>query len=312
MRRARPEIKTSATSGLSTATRRKVPESISSTRLVAITRALLTEVLPVSTASPPAPPAYRPGGGSRAGLHPEIAARQRLLAWPVYRQPDLEVRLAGPGDDVDVPAVAPDDDAVTHVEPEARALADTLRRKERLEDALPVLLRDARAVVGDLYQYQVALAARPEPDAAGPLGARDGVYGIVHKVGPDLVELAPVGGDARHFRVVVALDLYAFELVAEHDQRVVQAPVHVHGLHRGAVHVRVPLHRLHDPGDAPRATLDLINEFGHVQRRLQVAQRVGVQLRRHGLDEGFEKGGVQPGADAGSSQFPALGDAPVL
>src|SRR5215210_1497185 len=53
LRLARPEMKTSATSGISTATRRKVSESISRTRVGDMARALWIEVFPVSTASPP-------------------------------------------------------------------------------------------------------------------------------------------------------------------------------------------------------------------------------------------------------------------
>src|SRR5690349_19145529 len=73
------------------------------------------------------------------------------------RQVDLEPRVAGPGLDLDVAAVALDDDAVRDVQAEPRALAHRLGREERLEDPLEVLLRDAGAGVADLDQDVAAV-----------------------------------------------------------------------------------------------------------------------------------------------------------
>ena len=62
---------------------------------------------------------------------------------------------------MDVPAVAPHDDAVAHVQAEPGTFTDVLGAEERLEDACVVLLWNARPVVGDLDQHAVTLAARP-------------------------------------------------------------------------------------------------------------------------------------------------------
>jgi hypothetical protein len=108
--------------------------------------------------------------------------------------------------------VAPDDDAVGDVEPEARPRADPLGRVERLEGARLKLLGDAGARIGDLHQHTVTFTRGPKPYASRCIlvgFARHRVYGVVYEVRPDLIELAPVGADAGQTLVIVALDLDA-------------------------------------------------------------------------------------------------------
>src|SRR2546422_9971243 len=68
-------------------------------------------------------------------------------------------------------------------------------------------------------------------------GALHGVDGVINQVRPDLVEFAAVGHDAWNSAVEFARDGDVFEFVAEHGQRIFDALVNVHFLHRGFVHV---------------------------------------------------------------------------
>src|SRR5919199_3425655 len=86
-------------------------------------------------------------GGARGTIRFRIVVHRR-----VNRQPNLEAGVAWLGDDADIPTVAADDDAVAHVQAEARALTDVLGGEERLEDALFNIFRYAGTVIRDLDQ----------------------------------------------------------------------------------------------------------------------------------------------------------------
>jgi hypothetical protein len=89
--------------------------------------------------------------------------------------------------------VSADDDPIAHVQTETCAHADILGSEERLEDAILDLLGDARSVVRDLDQQSITFVGRADPYAAGLIPVGNGIYGVVYKVRPNLVEFAPVG-----------------------------------------------------------------------------------------------------------------------
>src|SRR5829696_9622443 len=144
-----------------------------------------------------------------------------------YRQPDLKAGVAGSREDADIPTVSADDDPVAHVQTETCALADILGGEERLEDALLDLLGYAGSVVRDLDQQSIAFVGRAEPYAAGLVPVGNSIYGVVYQVRPNLVEFAPVGGDAGQTLVIVALDLDASWSVSEYRESVLESFVYV-------------------------------------------------------------------------------------
>ena len=79
---------------------------------------------------------------------------------------------------------------------------------------------------------------------------------VVEQVRPDLVELGAAHRQLRQRLVVVALDLdlRVLELVAEHDQRALEALVDVGADDVAAVHVGVGLDRLDEAGTCARWT----------------------------------------------------------
>ena len=150
------------------------------------------------------PTARTAGVDSRVVLDPSGGSGLRL-----HRQPDLEAGVAGSRDEPDVPAVSADDDPVAYVQTETCTLAYILGGEERLEDATLDLLGDAGPVVRDLDQQSIAFLCRAELYAAGLIPVGHGIYGVVYQVRPDLVEFAPVGGNAGQPLLIVALDLDA-------------------------------------------------------------------------------------------------------
>jgi hypothetical protein len=110
-------------------------------------------------------------------------------------------------------------DPPADVQPQAGALADRLGGVEGLQDVGGGGLGDAGAVVADLDQHPVAVAGGAHGQLAAAVHAVHGVGGVVDQVGPDLVELAGVGGQPGQGPVVVAHHLDArLQLVLEHGQ----------------------------------------------------------------------------------------------
>src|SRR5437868_4550862 len=72
-------------------------------------------------------------------------------------QPDLEASISGLGLDLDRAAMLPHD-TLHGVKAEPRALADTLRGEEWLEDMRQNFRRNARTIVGDLNHNAVVIA----------------------------------------------------------------------------------------------------------------------------------------------------------
>ena len=89
------------------------------------------------------------------------------------------------------------DDGVGDGQPEARALADLLRREERVEDLALGLLGHARPVVADLERDGVALFVVPRPDDQGAAAVRrhHRLFGVDHEVEQHLLDLVRVGED---------------------------------------------------------------------------------------------------------------------
>jgi EmrB/QacA subfamily drug resistance transporter len=152
--------------------------------------------------------------------------------------------------DRDCAAVPLFDDAPGDIETEPRAFADVLRRIEGFECSGRNLRRHPVAGVGDLDDEVRLVGTGREPQRAAAWHCIDGV---VDEVRPDLIELTWVSDDARHAVVVVAnhRDSRA-QLVAEHDQRALETVGDVEFLHRGAVELRVRLHRSDQLGDPSR------------------------------------------------------------
>src|SRR3954464_8327844 len=106
----------------------------------------------------------------------------------------MEDGPAGTAVEGDRAAMALLDDAPAGVEAETGAGPDLLGGEERVEDPVPILLRDARAVVADVDLHAVAVAARADRDRAGLPERLDRV---VEDVLPHLVELGAAPGGPR-------------------------------------------------------------------------------------------------------------------
>ena len=100
------------------------------------------------------------------------------------------------------------------VEAESGALADVLRREERLERAGLHVGWHAGAVVGDLDHHELRFGARRDADRAI---AVDSVDGVGDQVRPDLAELGRDGFDLWPVSATVrdesGRELYTIEVV---------------------------------------------------------------------------------------------------
>ena len=116
--------------------------------------------------------------------------------------------------------------------PRPGALADRLRREERVEDArLAASAGMPRSVVADLDETRWPWLARAHGD---PAASADGVDRVVDQVRPDLVELGPRRLDGRQVGVELAhdLDLLRAQLVRQQRERALEALVDVDRLAR--------------------------------------------------------------------------------
>ena len=171
----------------------------------------------------------------------------------------MERGAAGLGLERERAVVAVDDDPSRGGEAEPRARADVLGGEERVEHAVAVLRRDARAVVADLDDRAAVVAPRGDRDRA-VLAER--VDRVVEQVGPHLVELGAAHAELGQRAVVLAhdLDRRVLELVAEHLERRLQPLVQVDLDHAATVHVRVLLDGADEVGHPPRRLLQLARE----------------------------------------------------
>jgi hypothetical protein len=143
--------------------------------------------------------------------------------------------------------------------------------------------------------------------------AAHGVDGVVDQVGPDLVELAGEGEDVRQRAVVVAHHLDAVvQLVAEHGERGVEAVVHVEGLQRGPVHLRVLLGRGQQVGDAGGCLADLVQQAVGLQGPHGVGEPVPHVRGRDGLGQALEPLIADAGGHQRGCVVPGAGDVVVL
>src|SRR5262249_52607124 len=121
----------------------------------------------------------------------------RRLQW----QHHDELRLAGPRLDAQVALVLFDDDPPGEIEPQAGAFTERFGGEERCEDAVDDLVRDAGAVVANLYADHVlgfTLGAQRQRAAAV-----HGLDRVVDDIGPDLIEIAWVAEQFGQRRVDV-------------------------------------------------------------------------------------------------------------
>src|SRR6202048_5368142 len=96
-------------------------------------------------------------------------------------------------------------DAHRVVETEPQALSRGLSGEEWLEDAVLQLRRDAPAVVPYLHQTQLALHAADNAQAAGLIGSRHGLQGVLNQRCPNLIQFAAISADARKIRLITPL-----------------------------------------------------------------------------------------------------------
>ena len=119
------------------------------------------------------------------------------------RQLDGERRAAAPAPDFTRdPAAVLLDDRVGDGQAEAGALADFLRREERIEDPRLHVLRHPRPVVVDLEDDRVALEIVPgaEDQRAAAVGAEHRLLGVDDQVEQHLLDLVRIGEHLRQAR----------------------------------------------------------------------------------------------------------------
>ena len=129
---------------------------------------------------------------------------------------------------------------------------------------------------------------------------------VVEQVRPDLVELGAAHGQLRQRLVVVALDLdlRVLELVAEHDQRALQALVHVGDDDVAAVHVGVGLDRLDEVAHAVGGLQQLGREPARGQRGRDPLQRLRRRPGRRSRCTRSSQSVSSPAAPSGSDELP--------
>src|SRR5438093_4144680 len=81
---------------------------------------------------------------------------------------------------------------VDGVEAQARTLTYRLRGEERFEDPAANLRRNSWPAVANLYEKPSKLGRRSHHQLAASV---HGVDGVVDEIGPDLIQLAPMGAD---------------------------------------------------------------------------------------------------------------------
>ena len=158
----------------------------------------------------------------------------------------------------------------------------------------------------------VALAGGAHGQPAGAVHAVHGVDGVVDQVGPDLVELAGVGGQLGQRPVVVAHHLDARrQLVLQHGQGGLEPVVDVELLERAAVHLAVLLGRADEGRDPPGGLGDLLQQALGLAGDGDEPDGVGQRPGRDGGGDPLQPAGVDPGGDQRRCQVPGAVDAVV-
>src|SRR5262249_8607394 len=95
------------------------------------------------------------------------------------------------------------DDPVTDTQAQPGSFAHSLRRIERIKDAVGIL--DANSRVQELNPHLSITAVNPYADLPALSAFENRVYRIIDDVKKHLLQLMRIGGDAGHFRRRVAL-----------------------------------------------------------------------------------------------------------
>src|SRR5262249_36050288 len=144
------------------------------------------------------------------------------------RQPDFEPGFTGAGLKLNLSPMTIGDDAVADDQTQARAGTDSFGGEEWFKDAGLNLRGDAADVLDDFDDELVVFDKGPDANFAGTI---DCIDGVIHQVGPDLVQFAGVGEDARSGPVKSADQFDILELVPEHGQGALNALMDVNLLH---------------------------------------------------------------------------------
>src|SRR5216683_6065892 len=110
------------------------------------------------------------------------------------READFEAGLAGFGLELDFTAVAIGDNAMADNQSQTGAGTDRLSGKKRLENPGLDFGRDTAPIIHDFHDYLIVFDASADADLARAL---NGIDRVVDEIGPDLIEFAAIGHDAR-------------------------------------------------------------------------------------------------------------------
>ena len=131
------------------------------------------------------------------------------------RQPHIKLCAIGTRAEVDFSVMTFDDDSVADDQAKSRAGSALGCEEGHRKDVGLDLCRDSAAIVSDLDEKKLAVAARADIDATRPA---DGVNRIVDEVRPDLVLTRRRRRlEARKRAIKVARDRDVPELVTEDD-----------------------------------------------------------------------------------------------
>ena len=146
---------------------------------------------------------------------------------------------------------------------------------------------------------------------ADPSGSFNGMYGLVNKVGPHLVQFAAVGHNTGHGAVESPDQGHAFQLVAQHGQRAFEAFMHIHVLCGRLVHVGIGRDRLDQVGHAASTLVHQFEQRPRVEAGVEPVQRGAVAGRVQLVGEGAEPFRIKAGGDEVGREFPTPGN-PML
>ena len=118
---------------------------------------------------------------------------------PADRKPHFKAGFPGARLKLDFTTVTVSNDAVADDQAQAGARANRFGGEERLEDAGLDFRRNAGPIIDDFHHQLIPFDEGADADLAGPI---NGIDGIVDEVGPDLVEFAAMGQDARRGAVI--------------------------------------------------------------------------------------------------------------
>jgi hypothetical protein len=117
-----------------------------------------------------------------------------ISGFPIHWQPNFEACFAGPGFKFNFTAMTVAHDAIADDQAKTSAGADGLRREEWFEEMRLHVSRNSGAIVHNFNNDLIILQTRADADLSC---AVHGVNGVVDEIGPDLIQFAAVGRDAR-------------------------------------------------------------------------------------------------------------------